>query len=108
MQCQQHNSITAKSISGSPGRMIGAFRAQASAHPVTVAIIYLWMGSFSIDADNCSLKATIYKTVFLSKLESFGGAVMRRRFRRNCSVCGQPDLKNISSHLVQVHGLSSE
>ena len=35
MQCQQHNSITAKSISGSPERMTGALRAQASAHPVT-------------------------------------------------------------------------
>ena len=35
MQCQQHNSITLRSISGSPERMTGALRAQASAHPVT-------------------------------------------------------------------------
>ena len=33
---------------------------------------------------------------------------MQRRFRRICSVCGRPDLKNISTHLLQVHGLSSE
>ena len=32
---------------------------------------------------------------------------MQRRFRRTCSVCG-PDVKNISTHLLQVHGLSSE
>ena len=46
--------------------------------------------------------------MFLSELESFTGAAMQRRFRRTCPVCGQPDLKNISAHLVQVHGLSSE
>ena len=33
---------------------------------------------------------------------------MLRRFRRTCPVCGRPDLKNISTHLLQVHGLSSE
>ena len=33
---------------------------------------------------------------------------MQRRFCRICPVCGQPDLKNISTHLLQVHGLSSE
>ena len=33
---------------------------------------------------------------------------MQRRFRRTCLVCGRPDLKNISTHLLQVHGLSSE
>ena len=33
---------------------------------------------------------------------------MQRRFPRTCPVCGQPDLKNISTHLLQVHGLSSE
>ena len=33
---------------------------------------------------------------------------MPRRFRRTCPVCGRPDLKNISTHLLQVHGLSSE
>ena len=33
---------------------------------------------------------------------------MQRRFRRTCPVCGRPDLKNISTHLLQVHGLSSE
>ena len=33
---------------------------------------------------------------------------MQRRFRRTCPVCGRPDLKNISTHLSQVHGLSSE
>ena len=41
MQCQQHNSITAKSISGSPERMTGALRAQASAHPVTNTTVHL-------------------------------------------------------------------
>ena len=33
---------------------------------------------------------------------------MQRRFRRTCPVCGRPDLKNISTHILQVHGLSSE
>ena len=33
---------------------------------------------------------------------------MPRRFRRTCPVCGRPDLKNISTHLYQVHGLSSK
>ena len=33
---------------------------------------------------------------------------MPRRFRRTCPVCGRPDLKNISTHLHQVHGLSSK
>ena len=33
---------------------------------------------------------------------------MPRRFRRACPVCGRPDLKNISAHLYQVHGLSSK
>ena len=33
---------------------------------------------------------------------------MQRRFCRTCPVCGRPDLKNISTHLLQVHGLSSE
>ena len=51
---------------------------------------------------------SIYRIVFLSKLELFTGAAMQRRFRRTCPVCGRPDLKNISTHLLQVHGLSSE
>ena len=33
---------------------------------------------------------------------------MQRRFRRTCPVCGRPDLKNVSTHLLQVHGLSSK
>ena len=33
---------------------------------------------------------------------------MPRRFRRTCQVCGRSDLKNISTHLLQVHGLSSK
>ena len=33
---------------------------------------------------------------------------MQRRFRRTCPVCRRPDLKNISTHLLQVHSLSSE
>ena len=33
---------------------------------------------------------------------------MPRRFRRACPLCGRPDLKNISTHLYQVHGLSSK
>ena len=57
--------------------------------------------------DHCSLKAIVYRIVFLSKLESFTGAAMQRRFRRTCPVCGRPDLENISTHLLQVH-LSSE
>ena len=57
---------------------------------------------------HCSLKAIVYRIVFLSKLESFTRADMQRRFRRTCPVCGRPDLKNISTHLLQVHGLSSE
>ena len=43
-----------------------------------------------------------------SELESFTGAVMRRRFHRTCQVCGRLDLKNISIHHLQVHGVSSE
>ena len=63
-------------------------------------------------SDNCyrisPLKATIYRAAFLCKHESFGAAVMQRRFRPTCPLCGRPDLKNISTHLLQVHGLSSE
>ena len=33
-------------------------------------------------------------------------AVMPGRLRRTCPVCRRPDLKNISTHLYQVHGLS--
>ena len=33
---------------------------------------------------------------------------MPRRFRRACPLCGRPDLKNMSTHLYQVHGLSSK
>ena len=33
---------------------------------------------------------------------------MQRRFRRTCPLCGRPDLKNISTHLLQVHGLQSK
>jgi hypothetical protein len=54
------------------------------------------------------LKATIHRTVFLCKLESFAGAVMQIRFRRTCPLCGRPDFKNISTHLLQVHGLQSK
>ena len=64
--------------------------------------------SFTEFPDHCSLKAIVYRIVFLSKLESFTGADMQRRFRRTCPVCGRPDLKNISTHPLQVHGLSSE
>ena len=64
--------------------------------------------SFREFPEHCSLKAIVYRIVFLSKLESFTGAAMQRRFRRTCPVCGRPDLKNISTHLLQVHGLSSE
>ena len=34
--------------------------------------------------------------------------VMPRRFRRTCPICRRPDLKNISTHLYRVHGLSSK
>ena len=33
---------------------------------------------------------------------------MPRRFRRTCPLCGRPHLKNLSTHLYQVHDLSSE
>ena len=33
---------------------------------------------------------------------------MPREVRRTCPLCGRPDLKNISTHLYQVHGLSSK
>ena len=33
---------------------------------------------------------------------------MPRRFPRTCPVCGRPHLKNLSTHLLKVHGLSSE
>ena len=33
---------------------------------------------------------------------------MQIRFHRTSPVCGRPDLKNISMHLLQVHGLSSQ
>ena len=33
---------------------------------------------------------------------------MPRRFRRTCSLCGRPHLKNLSTHLYQVYDLSSE
>ena len=64
--------------------------------------------SFTEFPEHCSLKGIVYWIVFLSKLESFTGAAMQRQFRRTCPVCGWPDLKNISTHLLQVHGLSSE
>ena len=48
--------------------------------------------SFREFRDNCALKATICRIVFLSKLESFSGTV----------------IENMSTHLLQVHGLSSE
>ena len=38
--------------------------------------------SFREFPDHCSLKAIVYRIVFLSKLESFTGAAMQRRFRR--------------------------
>ena len=38
----------------------------------------------------------------------FARAVMPRRFHRTCPLCRRPDLKNISTHLYQVHGLSSK
>ena len=57
---------------------------------------------------HCSLKAIVYRIVFQSKLGSFTGAAMQGRFRRTCPVCGRPGLKNISTHLLQVHELSSE
>ena len=45
--------------------------------------------SFREFPDHCSLKAIVYRIVFLSKLESFTGADMLRRFRWTCPVCGQ-------------------
>ena len=33
---------------------------------------------------------------------------MPRQFRRTCPLCGRPDLKNISTYLLHVHGLSSK
>ena len=42
------------------------------------------------------------------KLKSFELAIMARRFPRTCPVCGRPHLKNLSTHLLKVHELSSE
>ena len=42
------------------------------------------------------------------KLKSFELAIMPRRFPRTCPVCGRPHLKNLSTHLLKVHELSSE
>ena len=33
---------------------------------------------------------------------------MQRRFRRTCPLYGRPDLKNISTHILQVLGLQSK
>ena len=33
---------------------------------------------------------------------------MPKQFPRTCPICGRPDLKNISTHLLQVHRLSFE
>ena len=49
-----------------------------------------------------------YKGQLACKHGSFTIAVMPRRLRRTCPVCRRPDLKNISTHLYQVHGLSSK
>ena len=42
------------------------------------------------------------------KLKSFELAIMPRRFPRTCPVCGRSHLKNLSTHLLKVHELSSE
>ena len=42
------------------------------------------------------------------KHRSFARLTMPRRFPRNCPVCGRPHLKNLSTHLIKVHGLSPE
>ena len=42
------------------------------------------------------------------KLESFARPIIPRRFPRTCPVCGRPHLKNLSTHLLKVHQLSSE
>ena len=44
----------------------------------------------------------------ICKYESFTIAVMPRRFRRTCPPCERPRLKNLSTHLYQVHDLSPE
>ena len=54
------------------------------------------------------LKTWIYIELFMFKLESFARAIMPRRFPRTCPVCGRPHLKNLSTHLLKVHELSSE
>ena len=42
------------------------------------------------------------------KHRSFARSTMPRRFPRTCPVCGRPHLKNLSTHLFKVHGLSPE
>ena len=65
-------------------------------------------GSFREFPHHCSLKVIVYRIVFQSKPESFTAAAMQRRFRWTCPVCGRPDLKNIRTHVLQVHALPSE
>ena len=42
------------------------------------------------------------------KNRSFARLTMPRRFPRTCPICGRPHLKNLSTHLIKVHGLSPE
>ena len=58
--------------------------------------------------ERISLKQSFGYPHGVCKHGSFTIAVMPRRFRRTCPVCERPDLKNISTHLYQVHGLSFE
>ena len=50
----------------------------------------------------------LYRADTIFELKSFAQPIMPRQFSRTCPVCGRPDLKNLSTHLLQVHGLSSE
>ena len=49
-----------------------------------------------------------YIEQFMLKHRSFARSTMSRRFTRTCPVCGRPHLKNLSTHLFKVHGLSPE
>ena len=49
-----------------------------------------------------------YIEQFMLKHRSFARSTMPRRFPRTCPVCGRPHLKNLSTHLFKVHGLSPE
>ena len=95
-----------KSSTKAPQKLYGSFaEARQKFHRSFIEVPQNFQ---TIGAKCIPLKATIYRAVFLCRHEWFVGALMQRRFRRTCPLCGRLDLKHISTHLLQVHGLSSE